>query len=435
MPHGAAGGLRRRASRPRPGRRRRSTRNCTSVWPGGGDRHADAGLRRPSRSCRRRWRCGAGSRRRRCRARRSSRRRSRSPRRRSSRSASRRPRSARSGRLRSMRAVLPAQRRAGAQAEALPAPSTRAELDDRLALGGDRVRPCRPAAELQLVPPSVEVAVLVVVDAGQARRSAPLPVSDTRRRRSARPSDRRSPSASLGAVRSSRTVLVGAGAGRRPRGGVAERVHAAELHQRLALGRDGQRAAGRGGRPGGAAVGRGAELVPGRSRPARRPSRTPMTVAEATLCQASEPPVTAGAAGPLRSMRTVLVASGVDGAQAETLPAASTLRNCTSVSPSARDGRGRAGWRRQPGDCRRRWTCGTGSRPGRSRRRSSRTPRPSPTATLCQDSEPPLTAGAVGALRSIRTVLPAIAVAGRPGRGVAGAVERCGTARASRPRR
>ena len=45
--------------------------------------------------------------------------------------------------------------------------------------------------------------------------------------------------------------------------------------------------------------------------------------------------VTAGAAGPLRSIRTVLVASGAAGAQAETLPATSTLRSCTRVSPSA----------------------------------------------------------------------------------------------------
>ena len=59
------------------------------------------------------------------------------------------------------------------------------------------------------------------------------------------------------------------------------------------------------------------------------------TVADAMFCHASDPPVTVGAAGPLRSIRTVLVASGAAGAQAETLPAPSMLRSCTRVSPSA----------------------------------------------------------------------------------------------------
>ena len=47
------------------------------------------------------------------------------------------------------------------------------------------------------------------------------------------------------------------------------------------------------------------------------------------------PPPTVGSDGAVRSSMTVSVASGVAGVHADTLPAASTERNCTSVVPSA----------------------------------------------------------------------------------------------------
>ena len=59
------------------------------------------------------------------------------------------------------------------------------------------------------------------------------------------------------------------------------------------------------------------------------------TITDATLCQPEEPPVTLGAVGAVRSMRTVLLAPALAGFQAERLPAPSTERSCTSVWPSA----------------------------------------------------------------------------------------------------
>ena len=53
-------------------------------------------------------------------------------------------------------------------------------------------------------------------------------------------------------------------------------------------------------------------------------------VTEAALVQLSEPPLTLGSVGSVRSRRTVAV-----GDQAEVLPAPSTAADCTSVSPSA----------------------------------------------------------------------------------------------------
>ena len=59
------------------------------------------------------------------------------------------------------------------------------------------------------------------------------------------------------------------------------------------------------------------------------------TTTDATLCQLEEPPATLGAVGAVRSMRTVLPAPELAGFQAERLPAPSTVRNCSSVWPSA----------------------------------------------------------------------------------------------------
>ena len=47
-------------------------------------------------------------------------------------------------------------------------------------------------------------------------------------------------------------------------------------------------------------------------------------VTEATFCQLSEPPVSVGAVGAVRSSRTVLAAVGLAGNQADVKPAAST---------------------------------------------------------------------------------------------------------------
>jgi hypothetical protein len=58
-------------------------------------------------------------------------------------------------------------------------------------------------------------------------------------------------------------------------------------------------------------------------------------VTEAALCQASEPPLTPGAVGAVRSIRIVFVAPDAAGFQAERFPAPSTVRSCTSVCPSA----------------------------------------------------------------------------------------------------
>src|SRR5262245_59433583 len=60
------------------------------------------------------------------------------------------------------------------------------------------------------------------------------------------------------------------------------------------------------------------------------------TVTDAALDQFSEPPESpVGAVGRVRSILAVLPAPAAAGVQAETLPARSTLRTCTSVLPSA----------------------------------------------------------------------------------------------------
>jgi hypothetical protein len=58
-------------------------------------------------------------------------------------------------------------------------------------------------------------------------------------------------------------------------------------------------------------------------------------VTPAAFVHDSDPPETMGMVGALRSIRAVSAAAGVPGAHAETLPAPSTLRNSTSVSPWA----------------------------------------------------------------------------------------------------
>src|SRR5207245_4714128 len=113
-----------------------------------------------------------------------------------------------------------------------------------------------------------------------------------------------------------------------------------------------------------------------------------------------------------RSSRTVLPEPLVDGVQAERLPAPSTPRYCTSVSPSAVTAGARP-------------VAGTDQLvPPLVDVRYWYPLRPAPPASvdppavivveaaLRQISEPPVTVGAVGRVRSMWTVLPAVAVAG-----------------------
>ena len=58
-----------------------------------------------------------------------------------------------------------------------------------------------------------------------------------------------------------------------------------------------------------------------------------MIVTRETFCHADEPPVTVGAVGSARSMRTVLAPVCAPGVQAEARPELSVARNCTSVWP------------------------------------------------------------------------------------------------------
>ena len=61
-----------------------------------------------------------------------------------------------------------------------------------------------------------------------------------------------------------------------------------------------------------------------------------VTMVEAVVFQVNDPPVTlVGSVGAVRSILTVLTAVAVEGVQADTLPALSALRSCTSVVPSA----------------------------------------------------------------------------------------------------
>ena len=124
-----------------------------------------------------------------------------------------------------------------------------------------------------------------------------------------------------------------------------------------------------------------------------------MIVSEAAVDHELEPPPTDGTVGAVWSSMTVLWSSTAD--QAELLPAASTARNCTSVEPSALIGAeapsaGCDQWRR------RRWRSRTGT--GDAAEPSVEPDADTFTeAALCQALEPPVTAGTLGALRSIAT--------------------------------
>ena len=74
------------------------------------------------------------------------------------------------------------------------------------------------------------------------------------------------------------------------------------------------------------------------SAPAPDPTPSLLPDADTVLCReqfvAPPPPVTVGALGAVRSIRAVFVAPFTLGVHADTLPALSTDRNCTSVCPS-----------------------------------------------------------------------------------------------------
>src|SRR5262249_37652328 len=59
------------------------------------------------------------------------------------------------------------------------------------------------------------------------------------------------------------------------------------------------------------------------------------TSSETTFCHESEPPLSVGAVGAVRSRRTVVAGVGEAGAQLDVYPAASVARNWTTVSPCA----------------------------------------------------------------------------------------------------
>src|SRR5436305_1143513 len=73
------------------------------------------------------------------------------------------------------------------------------------------------------------------------------------------------------------------------------------------------------------------------ARPAPSLSLPPGAVrlSEARFCHASDPPVTAGADGAVRSMSTVPPAAGDAGAHADRRPDTSMARNWTMVVPAA----------------------------------------------------------------------------------------------------
>src|SRR5438132_12498206 len=137
-----------------------------------------------------------------------------------------------------------------------------------------------------------------------------------------------------------------------------------------------------------------------------------MIDSETAFCQEREPPVTVGAVGAVRSMLTVFPAPGDAGAQAEILPETSVARNCTSVVPAA------VTLTPLPaaGDVHvvppfadvRYWYVAT-PEPGES---VAPEPVTVTDAAFVHESEPPETAGAVGALRSILAVFVAPPVPG-----------------------
>src|SRR5205085_1971306 len=130
------------------------------------------------------------------------------------------------------------------------------------------------------------------------------------------------------------------------------------------------------------------------------------------LVHVSEPPVTVAAVGAVRSIRTVAPAAGGSGVHAEVLPALSTFLNSISVCPSAVTSRlpavEGADHVLPPLVDVRTWGVARAEPP-------PSLPPAAPTvtaATFCHESEPPLTTGAVGATRSIDTVLPTVGDAG-----------------------
>ena len=236
--------------------------------------------------------------------------------------------------LRSMRAVLPGSGDAGAQRRGVARRRRRVRNWTSVSpSAGDR----RDRAGLARSPRSCRRRSRCGTRSRRrptGRRSSPTR-SATPRRRSARPCRRRSPSGAPGAVRSMRTVLVGPGLAGVQAEPLPSSVDGAELHQRLALRGDGQRRRRRS-RP---TRSRRRRPRSGtrtrRSRPwrpsSRRPRRSPMrrSAMPASRRSRSERSGRCGRSAPCWS------ASGAAGAQAETLPAPSMLRSCTSVSPSA----------------------------------------------------------------------------------------------------
>ena len=235
----AIAGARRPA--PRRCRRRRSTRNCTSVSPSAvtGRRGAGGG-RRPGRAA-------VGGRAVLVAGRRRTAGRSRQPPVTPTEGtlcqAERAAGHGRVGRRACGRCARCCRRRrpAGDQPEALPSEST-ARNWTSVWPSAETVTDAPAWAALQVAPPSVDVRVLVVVEAGlgiaragRGRRS--------RRRRSARPRSRRATAGSDGPGAVDPDGAAGVGDRRRPGRDVARRVDRAELHDRLALGGDRRRVA------------------------------------------------------------------------------------------------------------------------------------------------------------------------------------------------
>ena len=131
----------------------------------------------------------------------------------------------------------------------------------------------------------------------------------------------------------------------------------------------------------------------------------------------SEPPLTLGFVGAVRSSFTVLPAPLVVGAQADVLPALSMVRNSTSVVPSADMTADRSPrWSMPPTSSSRcSSTCGTGSRPGPIRR--CRCAPDAVTVTEADLLPRGRAAGdAVGAVGTVRSMLIVLAAPLRPGR-------------------
>jgi len=136
-----------------------------------------------------------------------------------------------------------------------------------------------------------------------------------------------------------------------------------------------------------------------------------VTSTDATFCQLSDPPATVGAVGAVRSRRTRFAAPGDDGDQAVALPALSRARTCTRVSPSAvitaAPPSVAVPQLEPPSVLVRYWNL--------EKPEIASLP---PVAVMVREAalnqvfDPPLTPMEMGAVRSIRAVLPAVADAG-----------------------